>query len=334
VRIVMRTSVPASFIEQSVSAPVELQQAETDTGVWQVDSLHIDESATARRAAAFHTDFNARADTEAEVLRQLQATIVVADIPPLACAAAGRAGIPSVVLGNFTWDWIYSVYPQFADIAPGVVETIGESYALTARALRLPLHGGFDTMRAAVRDIPFIARRARRGRDEVRRVLGLSDADTVVLASFGGHHFGLDYSAIARSNPFRLLLTDYEYPRRRETNGLVRVARQHMADRGLKYEDLIAAADAVVGKPGYGIVSECVANGAAFLYALRGRFAEQDVFAREMPALLRCRRIEKDDLLEGRWREPIEALLAQPPPPTAPPTNGAEAAAEAILEMI
>ncbi len=91
-----------------------------------------------------------------------------------------------------------------------------------------------------------------------------------------------------------------------------------LADRGLKYEDLIAAADAVVGKPGYGIVSECVANGAAFLYAPRSRFAEQDVFEREMPGLLRCRRIEKDDLLDGRWREPIEALLAQPPAPTVP----------------
>ncbi len=69
--------------------------------------------ATARQAAVFHEDFNARADAEAEVLRQLQATLVVADIPPLACAAADRAGVPSVVLGNFTWDWIYAAYPQF-----------------------------------------------------------------------------------------------------------------------------------------------------------------------------------------------------------------------------
>ena len=47
--------------------------------------------------------------------------------------------------------------------------------------LRLPLHGGFETMRTVVRDIPFIARRSRRGRDEARRALG-QPTDTVVLA--------------------------------------------------------------------------------------------------------------------------------------------------------
>ena len=34
------------------TVPVELQHAETDTGVVQIDSLHIDEAATARQAAA------------------------------------------------------------------------------------------------------------------------------------------------------------------------------------------------------------------------------------------------------------------------------------------
>src|SRR5687768_10019412 len=99
----MRTSAPASFVEQSATVAIELQHAETDTGVVQIDSLHIDEGATARQAAAFHQDFNAHADAEADVLRQVRPTVVVADIPPLACAAADRAGVPSVLLGNFTW---------------------------------------------------------------------------------------------------------------------------------------------------------------------------------------------------------------------------------------
>ncbi len=47
---------------------------------------------------------------------------------------------------------------------------------------------------------------------------------------------------------------------------------------GLLYQDLVAAADVVVSKPGYGIVSECVANGTALLYTSRGRFIEYDLF--------------------------------------------------------
>jgi len=334
VRLVMRSRVPESFIEQSARVAVERQPADTDSGVVQIDSLRIDEGATARQAASFHEQFSARVNAEAEVLRRLHASLVVGDIPPLACAAADRAGIPSIALGNFTWDWIYAAYPRFELLAPGVIGAIGAAYALATRALRLPLHGGFDTMRAVVRDVAFIARRSRRSRDEVRSVLGLGPDDLVVLASFGGHNLGLDYGAMAPGNPFRLLLTDHEYPRSDDASNLIRVTRASLADGGLRYEDLIAASDVVVGKPGYGIVSECVANGTAFLYAKRDRFAEQDIFEREMPAVLRCRRIERGALLAGHWRNDVEALLAQPAPTSTPATNGAAVAATAILELL
>jgi L-arabinokinase len=333
-RIVMRTSVPASFVEQSATVPIELQQAESDTGVAQIDSLQIDEGATARRAAAFHEDFKARADAEASVLRELGATLVVADVPPLACAAAERAGIPSVVLGNFTWDWIYAGFPQFETAAPGVIDAIADAYARATRALRLPLHGGFETMRTVVRDVPFIARTSPRGRDAARQTLGLNPEDTAVLVSFGGFGLHLDHHAILRDSPIRLIMTDGGSPPRGDSPNPLRLTPRMLADRNLRYEDLVAAADVVVSKPGYGIVSECIANGTALLYTPRNRFAEQDVFEREMPGLLRCRRIDRDDLLTGNWREHIEALLGQRHPPTISSVNGAEQAAATILEYV
>ena len=332
-RIVMRTSVPPSFVEQSATVRIEQQHVETDTGVVQIDSLRIDEGATARQAAAFHADFDARADAEAGVLRQLRATLVVADIPPLACAAADRAGVRSVVLGNFTWDWIYSGFPQFEIVARGVIDAIGNAYARASGAL-LPLHGGFETMRPVIRDLPFIARKSHRSRDDARRILGLRADDTAVLVSFGGYGLRLDHQTIVRDNPIRLMLTDDDGQPGGDAANSLHLTRRMLADRGLRYEDLVAAADVVVSKPGYGIVSECIANETALLYAPRGRFAEQDVFEREMPALLRCRRIETDDLLSGRWRGAIEALLAQPRPATVPPTNGAAVAAAAILTQL
>ena len=64
----------------------------------------------------------------------------------------------------------------------------------------------------------------------------------------------------------------------------------------LRYEDLVATAEAVVTKPGYGIVSECVANGTPLLYTSRGRFIEYDMFVTEMPRVLTCRFMPQDDL--------------------------------------
>jgi L-arabinokinase len=334
VNIIVRSAVPRWFLEASLRVPVEIQHADLDTGVVQIDSLRIDEDQTARQAAAFYADFDDRATAEAAVLQSIGGDVVGGDIPPLAFAAADRAGVPSVALGNFTWDWIYAAYPQFDRLAPAVIPTIAAAYATATHALRLPLHGGFDTMREVLADIPHIARHSAKEPNDVRRELGASAAETIVLASFGGFGLDLDYDQIARATPFRVIVTDYEFRRPPEAPNLLRLDRGEMARNGLRYEDLVAAADVVVSKPGYGTVSECIANGAALLYTTRGRFAEQDVFIRQMPDVLRCRQLPQDDLLAGRWHGAIAALLAQPPAPTVPSTKGADDAATAILEYL
>ena len=93
----------------------------------------------------------------------------------------------------------------------------------------------------------------------------------------------------------------------------------------------MAAADVVVSKPGYGIVSECVANGTALLFSSRARFAEEEVFRREMPRVLRCEFIDPDRLRAGDWKRSIDALLDRRAPPEAMRTDGAQVATDAIL---
>jgi len=224
--------------------------------------------------------------------------------------------VPSVAVANFTWDWIYSIYSEFDRLAPDVLPAIRRAYALATRALRLPLHGGFAPMAAVTRDIPFIARKSSRSRVATRDALGLTGDRPVVLPSFGAYGVDLPLERLGRDDRFTLI-----DPRRDPPAGFL-------------YQDLVAAADVVVSKPGYGIASDCLANGTALLYTSRGRFAEYDVFVEEMPRVLRCRYIPQEDLLAGRWADAVEALLAQPSPPEHPRVDGAEAAAEAILNLV
>jgi len=337
-RVVVRTSAPRRIFDAGGAGGIVRQEADVDTGVAQIDSLRLDEDDTARRAAIFYADFSDRVDTEAALLRSLGATVVVGDIPPLAHAAAAQAGVPSVAIGNFTWDWIYDAYPSFARLAPGVTDLIREAYSRATLALRLPLHGGFDAMPGVVRDVPLVARHAARSREETRRVLGLDRDAIVALASFGAYGLGLPYTTIGRSRRFSLLVTDRDEPVRSgmpsvESPTVHRADLTALAGRGFHYPDLVAAVDLVVSKPGYGIVSECIANGTALLYTSRGRFREQDVFIEEMPNVLRCRFISQEDLSAGCWEDAVDALLRQPPPRERPATNGADVAAQAILEI-
>jgi hypothetical protein len=334
-QVIVRSAVPRWFVERSLGDSVIMAHADTDVGIVQVDSLELDEEATAREAGAFYATFDQRAAREAEWLRHTQPRLVVGDVPPLAFAAAHLAGLPSVAISNFTWDWIYAAYEAMPRLAPDVVPAIEQAYARTTLGLRLPFAGGLATM-PNVRDVPLVARQSRLGREKTRRLLGLNDERPLVLASFGGHGARIDFAQVVNDSNVTLVLTDHEA---REAappalaERLRRFTSHDLAGHGVRYEDLVAAVDVVASKPGYGIVSECIANRAAMLYTTRGHFAEYDVLVRGMSPVLRTRFLEQERLRSGRWGDAIAALLAEPEPSLTMPIDGADVAAAAILEL-
>jgi L-arabinokinase len=115
--------------------------------------------------------------------------------------------------------------------------------------------------------------------------------------------------------------------------GVLGLSEEVMYGRGLRYEDLVAAVDAVVSKPGYGIIADCAAGGTPLAYTSRGRFPEYDVLVREMPRYVRSAFVPMDALLEGRWLAGLEAAAAAPPPP-ARELDGAAVVARLIAERL
>jgi L-arabinokinase len=340
-RIGVRTSAPRWLFDLTVKGKVTYSTLECDTGVVQVDALTLDEADSIRRAAAFHSDLVTRAASETRVLRELGAGLIIGDIPPLAFAVGASAGIPSVGLGNFTWDWIYADYPRVR-LAPSLLPAIRTAYTRASMALRLPMSGGFENF-SNVKDIPFIARHAMKKRDEVCKLLKLPTDKPIVLVSFGGYGLpALETEALTKFKKYTVVNTANvplsrsrkEAPPVERKGAYLTVNEEAMYDTGVRYEDLVGAAEAVVTKPGYGIISECIANDTAMLYTTRGHFPEYDVLVEEMPKYVRSAFISHDDLFAGKWESHIDKLLAQPKPKKVPETNGADVAADILLKAL
>jgi L-arabinokinase len=318
-RICVRSAAARWLLERTIRVPFQLDDRPCDTGVVQIDSLHLDAGETIARAADFYATIDARAADEARLLRDRGARLAIVDAAPLGCAAAAAAGIPSVVVSNFTWDWIYAAYREHLHLGPDVIPAIERAYRQAHAAWRLPMYGGFETFASSrdhasaappVRDVPFVARHARHGRDETRQKLGLPRDARLVLPTFGGYGAqGVDYAQLDFGPDWQVL---------------VNFDDRLIYESGLRYEDLVGAVDVVFTKPGYGIISECIANDTALVYTSRGRFAEYDVLVREMPRYLRCAFVSQEDLVAGRWRAAADAALTAPAPPDDPATNGAE----------
>ena len=332
-RIVVRTSAPRWLFDRTVRVPITFVDGAVDTGVVQIDSLRLDEALTVERADEFYRSLDGRARDEAALLAQHDARLLVSDAPPLGCAAAAAAGIPSVVVTNFTWDWIYEGYRDHLAGAPNLLPAIRDAYRCAEAAWRLPMHGGFATFDSII-DVPFVARHANRPRDEVRRALGLPPDRPLVLSSFGGYGVsGLDLTRLDCLAEYGVVLTHSggDQSRARLPTGVWPIGEATLYDSGFRYEDLVAACDIVATKPGYGIIAECVANGAALLYTSRGNFVEYEALVACIPRFLRNSFIDHQALFAGRWRSALDRIMAAPPPLERPPTNGADVVAEMIL---
>jgi hypothetical protein len=333
VPIVLRTSAARWLLDRTIVPPFTVDAEPSDIGVIQIDSLRLDAGATIEQAREFYRTLDQRTECEAAKLRAHLVALVIADAPPLACAAAAAAGIPSIVVSNFTWDWIYEQYREHLAAAPDLLPTMRSAYRLAREAWRLPMHGGFETFQKIV-DVPFVTRHARHDRDETRTVLALPTDRRLALSSFGG--FGvsdLDLSSLDCLDTWDVVVTGSTAPPS-IPRGVHFINEANIYDRGLRYEDLVHSVEAVVTKPGYGIISECIANDTAIVYTSRGRFAEYDVLVREMPRYLRHAYVDQADLRAGRWRAALDGTASAPAPRERPATNGADVIAEMIAAYV
>jgi len=334
-RFLIRSAVNASLLRRTLDVPYELRSGPCDTGIVQKTSVEHDDPETVRAAVEFYSSFEEKVATEASALADDDVHLVVGDIPPLAFVVADRIGVPAIAIGNFTWDWIYETHPGMAETAPWLVPLLRSAYRHAGLGLELPFGGGFDVF-PSTRRIPLVVRQPTHNRIDTRDYFQVPPDRPAVLLSFGGYGIpSLDVTTIDATD-WTLVLTDRIVSM--DSDGVpanvIYIPEKKFQDSDFRYEDLVSAVDVVVSKPGYGIVSECIAYDTPLLYTSRGVFREYDLFVREMPRYTRCRFINQADLFAGRWREGLEGVRAQPPAPEQLATNGAELAAEALAQAV
>jgi hypothetical protein len=188
-----------------------------------------------------------------------------------------------------------------------------------------------------------VARHSTSTREEICKLLKIPTDRPIVLSSFGGYGLpGLDTDLLSKLKKYTVITTaNVSLSRARKETPLVErkgtfisINEEGMYDAGVRYEDLVMASEAVVTKPGYGIIAESIANDAAILYTTRGHFPEYDVLVEEMPKYLRSAYFSHDDLFNGKWEPHLDKLLAQPKLKKKPETNGADVAAEILLKAL
>lgn len=321
----IRTAAPR-WLLQDLPFPIAYERQAIDVGILQKDSLEMDLEETVRACRALHARAPELIEENLAFVRRERIGLIVGDIPPLCFEIASRASLPSVAVTNFTWDWIYRAYGSDLPSFLPLVQQMEGCYRKASLCLSLPFSCDLEIF-PRLEPIPLIARLSALSREEARGRFGLPQGATVVLMSFGG--FGLErlsWEALKGHGDFFFVTTGRD-PRREKNFAVLAEAQSH-------YEDLVRAADLVVSKPGYGIVADVIAHRVPMLYTSRGPFPEYPYLVEALRRWATCEFIPQEDLLAGDLGPYLGRLLDKEKNWPDVPLNGAEVAAERILELI
>ena len=327
-RVTVTTDLPEAFLRsrlKGVDGRLAVRPGAFDVGMVQKDSIRVDVEATLLEALELAEERSRLVDYEAEFLRAEGADRVVSDIPAIPIEAAAEAGLPALAVGNFSWDWIYAPFVARDARWRRVIRLFEEGYRETRLLLKLPFSPRMPIFPKHV-DIPLLARPGTVRRKDLAAQTGADPGRRWVLLSFTS----LNWSDEALQEVDAL--DDYEFFTVKPL-AWTEHRRLHAVDREvIRFSDVLASVDVAITKPGFGILSDCVANAKPVIYAEREDFIEYPLLERELKRYLRHGHIPAVDLYAGRLERALQAIESAPAPPESMPEGGAEVAAQWILD--
>ena len=321
------TQLAESFLSNQIGNNVNGIRARSfDVGMVQIDSIRVDVDATLTLVEQGCAARRERIAEECSFLKERKIDLVVVDIPAIPLDAAAQMGIPSVAIGNFSWDWIYSGFLSRDPRWKPIVDIFREAYAKTDLLLRMPFCDSMDAF-PRIEDIPLVATPGNCRREKIAQTTGCNPDAKWILLSFTTLEWNEE--ALARIEEFE----GYEFftvrPLHWERGNI------HALDREwVTFSDVMASVDAVISKPGFGILSDCIVNRKPLIYAERSDFLEYPILESALRKYLRHVHIPAEDLYRGNLGASLARIWESPDAESSLARGGDIMAAQRIAQFL
>ncbi|BDI31758.1 hypothetical protein CCAX7_38090 [Capsulimonas corticalis] len=323
--IVRTTAAPSVFREELPGRSLRFLPAEFDCGSLQSDSVTTLARQTLDHYAEIEKRNNASLADEVAFLKREGVRCVVSDIPSFPLRAAFEAGVPGVAITNFTWHDIYQEYVE-TDADQALLDRMGDEYRTATVGLITPLATPtVENVFTNIEHVPIVARRGLDVGSDLRKALRC-ETPHLALLYFGVWGLDLDWPALAAFRDWTFLT--FDTPSQSVANV------KTLSTDQWRYADIAASVDLVITKPGYGTVTECIANSVPLMYIPRQGFVEAAALERGMAPWGGGIRIESEAFLNGNWGEALAAALSARLNSEVYRTDGAAVVAERLLGLL
>lgn len=321
------TRVPSWFFANSLPAPFRYHSLLTDIGLVQHNSLRENLPATIERLGQMLPFASELIDPLARQVTATGCRMLLCDIAPMGVAVAAATGIPSVLVENFTWDWIYDGYTGYNGALQPHIEYLrgifaAADYHIQTEPVCAP--HAVDLTTAPV------SRLIREPAAVVRRKLNIPAEANVVMMTMGGIAWDYTFlSQLARFPDIYFLLAG-DQPELKSPPPNLRLLATNSA---IFHPDLINAADVVIGKVGYSTLAEIYQAGAVYGYIARPEFRESPYLVRYIQENMSGLALAEADFLDGNWLRRLPDLLSLPRA-VPPGYNGADEIARFVIDLL
>ena len=306
VRFEIYTTTPHWFFDDCLAGPFACHLLETDVGLIQNSPLEENLPATIEALDAFYPLDEQQVGAAASNVKELGCRAVICDIAPMGIAVARHAGLPSVLVENFTWDWIYAGYTESVHRLKPHIDYLQELFAAATyhvQAAPVCAPGDVDLTVAP------IGRAPRLSTDRTRRQLEMPADKQLVVLTLGGTATSPGRLNLKSLPEDVFLVVPGSSDRIKRTGRTLRLPTRS----GIYHPDLIRAADAVIGKAGYSTLAEIYQADVPFGCISRALFREEPVLETFTQEELRSVKVPEATLQDGSWTALIPALTALAP---------------------
>lgn len=320
------TTVPSWFFEDSIGRGFTYHSLLTDIGLVQKTPLCADLHETVKQLDRFIPFDDRIMEKQVEQIERTNCLLVICDISPMGIAVAKKAGVPSIVVENFTWDWVYGEYidkhnalKRHADYLKSLFSRA--NYHVQTHPVCRPC--------AADLTVSPVSRKPRNSKQNVRQRLGIPEKTRLLLMTMGGvpENYGFMENLVLPKDLYLVIPgSDPSFNSCKQ-----RISLPHRSD--FFHPDLIAAADAVIGKIGYSTLAEIYHGGVPFGFIKRPNFQESDILAKFIEKHMSGFPIEEKLFRSGEWLDQVSSLL-DIPRIQREESNGAEQIARFVKNLI
>lgn len=277
-------------------------------------------------------------EKESEFCEKNNINLIISDICPFPFDVADKLKIPSIAISNFNW---YSVFKHLTNENKlfnlvDLLEILKASYERADILLRLPFNIEMNCFKKIL-DISLVVRELTRNKNEIQTFLNLKEDDLLIF--FGLTDFKLSSTKLidqfnhihAKYNRLKIIFSSFLKPYIPNEDYF-----KFIPENDQESQDYLAVSNAVIGKTGYGTVSECIAYNKPFIFTTRKDFIEDIPLVKGIEMFGKAKYYPAKVILQGEFENliPIISKLIKKPVKNKISINGTTEVTQFIKEFL